>query len=425
MKKVLGAALTAAGGRRGRKGTAIGAALLLTLPLVLSACGSKSSTGSSGAAGPATVHVLDYYNEGNDNKVIGAVLTACGQANNLNVVRDVIPGSSLIQKVLQESSSKTLPDVLMLDNPDMQQIAASGALTPLSNYNISTAGYAPGILQAGTYKGQIYGLAPTVNSIALFYNKDVLSKAGITPPSTWAELRADAKKLTVGTQYGVALDANATYEGSWTFLPFMWTNGGSEKEINTPQVAEALQLWVDLIKDGSLSKGSLNWTQADAQNQFAVGKAAMMINGPWQFPALNAVKGLHYGVVPIPVNKPGQVAQAPLGGEVWTVPNTGNTQNEKNGAKIVACLNDDANQVAMGVARGTVPAKTTLAPVFLKQAPTMAAFTKTVATARARTAILGEAWPKTATAIYTAVQQALTGGASPADALKSASSSLG
>jgi multiple sugar transport system substrate-binding protein len=409
------------------KASALGAALIVTLPLVLAACGSKSTTASPGtsSSGPATVHVLDYYNEGNDNKVIGATLTACGTANNLTVVRDAIPGAGLIQKVLQESSSKTLPDVLMLDNPDMQQIAKSGALAPLADYGISTAGYAPGILQAGTYNGKIYGLAPTVNSIALFYNKDVLTKAGVTPPTTWAELQTAAKKLTVGSQYGIALDANATYEGSWTFLPFMWSNGGSEKSINTPEVAAALQLWVNLMKDGSLSKGALNWTQADAENQFAAGKAAMMINGPWQFPALNAVKGLNYGVVPIPVNTAGQVPQAPLGGEVWTVPNTGNADNQKNGAKIVACMNSDANQVAMAVARGTVPSKTTLADTFLKQAPAMAAFTKTVATARARTAILGDAWPKTATAIYTAVQQALTGGASPADALKSAASTLG
>lgn len=402
---------------------ALGAALIVTLPLALSACGSKSSASSGSASG--TVHVLDYYNEGNDNKVIGDTLTACGKANGLTVVRDAVPGSGLIQKVLQQSSSKTLPDVLMLDNPDMQQIAKSGALTPLSDYSISTDGYAPGILQAGTYDGKIYGLAPTVNSIALFYNKDILTKAGVTPPTTWAELQAAAKKLTSGSQYGLALDANATYEGSWTFLPFMWSNGGSEKDINTAPVAEALQFWVDLMKDGSLSKGALNWTQADVENQFAAGKAAMMVNGPWQFPALNAVKGLNYGVVPIPVNKAGQVAQAPLGGEVWTVPNTGNTENEKNGAKIVACLNSDANQIAMAVARGTVPSKTTLSTEFLKQAPTMAAFTKTVATARARTAILGDAWPKTATAIYTAVQSALTGQSSPADALKTAASTVG
>lgn len=418
--------------RNGPRRTTLGAALVITVPLLLSACGSKSTAASSSAAGAsggatagqATVHVLDYYNEGNDNKVIGAALTACGKANNLTIDRNAVPGAGLIQKVLQQSSSKTLPDVLMLDNPDLQQIAKSGALTPLSDYDIPTAGYAPGILQAGTFKDKIYGLAPTVNSIALFYNKDVLTKAGIAPPTTWEELRADAKKLTSGSQYGLALDANATYEGSWTFLPFMWSNGGTETNITTPQVAEALQFWVDLVKDGSLSKGALNWTQADAENQFAAGKAAMMVNGPWQFPTLDAVKGLNYGVVPIPVNKTGQVPQAPLGGEVWTVPNTGNAGNEKNAAKIVACLNSDANQIAMGVARGTVPSKTTLADAFLKQAPTMSAFTKTVATARARTAQLGDAWPKTATAIYTAVQAALTG-TSPSDALKSASSTLG
>ena len=193
-----------------RRATALGAALVITLPLLLSGCGSKSTAAPAGAAagsggataGQATVHVLDYYNEGNDNKVIGAALTACGKANNLTIDRNAVPGAGLIQKVLQQSSSKTLPDVLMLDNPDLQQIAKSGALTPLSDYDIPTAGYAPGILQAGTYKDKIYGLAPTVNSIALFYNKDVLAKAGITPPATWEELRADAKKLTAGSQYG-------------------------------------------------------------------------------------------------------------------------------------------------------------------------------------------------------------------------------
>ena len=78
----------------------------------------------------------------------------------------------------------------------------------------------------------------------------------------------------------------------------------------------------------------------------------------------------------------------------------------------------------MAAARGTVPSKVSLGAAFLKEAPKMAAFTKTVETARARTAILGEGWPKTATALYTAIQSALTGGASPADALKTAASTL-
>lgn len=238
-----------------------------------------------------SITVLDYYNQGNDKKVIGEYLDKCGAENDVTIKRSLVPGSSLIQKVLQQASSKTLPDVLMLDNPDLQQIAETGALSPLSDYDISTDGYAKGVLQAGTYEDKVYGLAPTVNTIALFYNKKVLSEAGVTPPKTWDELQSAAAKLTKGDQYGFAVDANATYEGTWQFLPFMWSNGGDEKDIATPETEEALSLWKGLVDDGSMSKSVVNWTQADVNDQFMAGKAAMMINGPWQIPGLEGVEG--------------------------------------------------------------------------------------------------------------------------------------
>ena len=49
-----------------------------------------------------------------------------------------------------------------------------------------------------------------------------------------------------------------------------------------------------------MSKSSINWAQADVNNQFIAGKAAMMINGPWQLPRSNAAKGLEFDSVPIP-----------------------------------------------------------------------------------------------------------------------------
>ncbi len=297
-------------------------AAALTLPLALAACGSSGNGGSSGSSGGkvTSLRVLDYYNNEPDKTVYTNVLNACGSANGVTIQREAVPGASLIPKVLQQSSSRTLPDVLMLDNPDLQQIAASGALTPLSDYGLSADGYIKGVVDASTYQGKLYGLQPITNSIALFYNKDILAKAGITPPKTWDELRADAKKLTAGKQYGIAFSAPANYEGTWQFLPFMWSNGGDEKNIATPQTADALQLWVDLVKDGSASKSVVNWTQADVNDQFKAGNAAMMINGPWQFPVLNAAKNLHYGVVPTPAPHAGATVVSPLGGETWTVP---------------------------------------------------------------------------------------------------------
>ena len=243
-----------------------------------------------------------------------------------------MPGPTLIQKVLQQASSKSLPDVLMLDNPEIQQIAETGALAPLEDYGINAEGYAPGPVAAATYDGKLYGLQPGANTLAIFYNKEVLEKAGVEPPTTWDELKTTAKKLTVDKQYGFAFNATADYEGAWQFLPPMWTNGGDETNLTSPEVAGALQLWKDLVDEGSVSKSAVNWKQADVNDQFIAGKAAMMLNGPWQIPALDRAK-INYGVVPFPVNTPGQTSVAPLGGEAWTVPLTARRGEDDQGRR--------------------------------------------------------------------------------------------
>jgi multiple sugar transport system substrate-binding protein len=401
--------------------TRLAAVAVLTLPLALAACGGSDSGGSSGSGGEAsTLRVLDYYNNEPDKGVYTKVLNACGAAEGVTIQREAVPGDTLIAKVLQQSSSRTLPDVLMLDNPDLQQIAATGALSPLGDYGLSADGYVKGVVDASTYQGKLYGLQPVTNTIGLFYNKDILAKAGVTPPKTWDELKTAAKKLTSGKQYGVAFSAPANYEGTWQFLPFMWSNGGDEKDIATPQVAQALQLWVDLVKGGSASKSVVNWTQADVNDQFKAGNAAMMVNGPWQFPVLNADTKLHYDVVPIPSPQAGGTAVAPLGGETWTVPQTGSKDRQQKAAKVVACLNSDDNQLLLAKERQTVPTKTALQAKFVADQPSMKAFSELVANARSRTGELGADWPKAATKIYTGVQAALAGGQPPLKALQEA-----
>ena len=112
-------------------------------------------------------------------------------------------------------------------------------------------------------------------------------------------------------------------------------------------MAEALQFWKDLVDDGSASKSVVNWSQADVNDQFIAGKAAMMLNGPWQIPALDKAK-INYGVVKFPVNKPGQTSIAPLGGEAWTVPVTSNDAKMTKAADLVKCMNTDENQDTPG-----------------------------------------------------------------------------
>lgn len=392
--------------------------------LALTACGGGSEGGGAESGGKVdSLTVLDYYTDDPGHSQIEDQLSACGTSIGVaKVDHQSVPGPTLIQKVLQQASSQTLPDVLMLDNPDIQQIAEAGALAPLGDYGITAEGYAEGPVAAATFDGELYGLQPGANTLAIFYDKDVLKKAGVKPPQTWDELRSAAKKLTTDKHYGFAFNATADYEGAWQFLPPMWTNGGDETNLTSPEVAGALQLWKDLVDDGSVSKSVVNWKQSDVNDQFIAGKAAMMLNGPWQIPSLDRAK-INYGVVPFPINQPGQTSIAPLGGEAWTVPLTGDTAKMEKAAELVKCMNSDENQLLRAKQGGIVPTKLSLAEEYKKQNPEMVGFVEPVANARARTGKLGPKWPDTAKVIYTGVQLVLTGEATPEEAMAKAGAS--
>jgi multiple sugar transport system substrate-binding protein len=392
------------------------------LSLAIAGCGdSGTDASSSSGASVSSLTILDYYNNDPDKALVQKGLDSCASKLGITIQRETVPGDTLIAKVLQQASSKTLPDVLMLDNPDVQQIAATGALAPLNDMGLNADGVIQGMVDATSYQGKLYGLAPVTNTIALFYNTQMLQEAGIQPPKTWEELKAAAKKLTKPGRYGIAFNANATYEGSWQFLPAMWTNGGDETDLTSPQVAEALQLWVDLVQSGSASKSVINWTQGDAKDQFVAGKAAMMVNGPWQIPSLEKAPNVKWDVVTFPLNKPDQTPVAPLGGEAWTVPLNKDQAKQQKAADFVKCLNSDENELAWAKARFTIPTRTALLDQYVKEVPTMKAFTEQVKTARSRTGKLGEKWPEAAKVIYQAIALALTGKASAQDAFKQAS----
>lgn len=388
------------------------------LPLTMTACGGGGS-GPSSSGGSETVtslSVLDYYSDEPGKTIVADLLKQCGTSIGVEIKREAVPGDTLIAKVLQQASSKTLPDLLMLDNPDVKQIAATGALLALNDAGLNADGYAQGVVDAATTDGKLYALQPGANTIGIFYNKDILEKAGVQPPKTWDELKSAAKQLTGDGVYGFAFDATNDYEGSWQFLPPMWTNGGDETDLKTPQVAEALQLWKDLVDDGSASKSVVNWSQGDVNDQFKAGKAAMMLNGPWNIPGLKKAK-VNFGVVPFPVKSADQTSIAPLGGEAWTVPMTGNDARQAKAVEMVKCMNSDENQLSWAKQNGVVPTKTALTDQFVKEVPDLASWPAQVQNARARTGKLGEAWPETAKVIYTGVQLVLTGQAAPADAM--------
>jgi multiple sugar transport system substrate-binding protein len=253
----------------------------------------------------------------------------------------------------------------------------------------------------------------------LYYNKDMLAEAKVQPPTTWDELISTAKALTKDDRYGIAFSAVGTEEGSFQFEPFFWTAGASLKNLASPQAVQALTLWKTLVDQGSASKSVVTYTQADINDQFAAGDLAMMVNGPWQLPNLNAKTGLNFGIVPIPIPSASAKPVTPMGGEVWTVGRS-NPDREAKAIAVVKCLLSADNSATWSKLVGYVPSNQQAASQLAASDPQMAPFVTEVATAQARTAELGTQYPKVSEALWTAVQACLAGGKSPQEALQAA-----
>ncbi|WP_328461201.1 sugar ABC transporter substrate-binding protein [Streptomyces sp. NBC_00448] len=394
------------------------AALTAAAALVLTACGTGTGSGGSGG-GSDTLTEIDYYDAAPQNTQLPAILDECGKQVGVTIKHQQVPRAQFLPKLLQQASARSLPDLALVDNPDLQQLAATGGLVSLSKAGLSTAGLYPSIVQAGQYQGQTYGIAPGVNGLALYYNTDMFKAAGLTPPKTWDELTADARKLTHGSRYGVAFSAIGTEEGAFQFEPFFWTAGADLKKLDSPQAEQALTLWQKLVSAGSASKSVVTWTQADVNDQFGAGNAAMMVNGPWQLPTLDANKKLHFGIVPIPVPNAAAKPVTPLGGETWTVGHS-NAAREAKAVKVVKCLLGHDESAKWSKDAGYIPSNQQAAAQLAHSDPQMAAFVQEIGTAKARTTELGTGYPKVSQALADAIQAALAGGTSPASALSQA-----
>lgn len=389
--------------------------------LVTTACGPATAPTSSE---PATeITVLDYYADQQGSAAWQRVLDTCEEQTGIGVQRQTVPTDQMLPKILKDASSRTLADLVFLDNPTLQQVAGTGALTPLTDYGISTEGYYDSILEAGTYDGEIYGLAPGVNNLALFYNKEMFDKAGLEPPATWEELAEVAKELSGDGRYGLAFSAIPSEEGAWQFLPFFWSNGAELSALDSESAVEALEFVVSLVESGAASESVVNWNQNDVADQFVAGNAAMMINGSWNLARLDE-EGPDYGVVPIPVPEEGTEPVVALGGEVGVIPATGPGRQE-SAAKVLSCILAEDNMLSWDAAHAYVPSRDSAVETFVEQHPGMEPFARQVETARSRTAELGENYPVVSQELARALQVALTGEQSPKEALRRAQEQAG
>ena len=227
------------------------------------------------------------------------------------------------------------------------------------------------------------------------------------------------------------MTCEAAEDTTWQWEPFFWSNGGKPTFSNVASApgVQALTLWKQLIDDGSASKACLNWSQTPAASgQFIAGKAAMMVNGPWNFSSLNQGKmfyGRQFGIVPVPTRVAGKHVIVPLGGEDWMISKSGDKETQQMAFEYIKGMQTPAMELKLAKLFGYLPPKVAVAKVYVKQAgPAWGVYVNQTLFAHPRTLGLGVKYPKISQAVWTAIQAALSGSKSVPDALNTAQSQI-
>jgi len=176
------------------------------------------------------------------------------QNSGIDVELQVIDWNNIHQQVNTMIQTRQMPDVLNID--DWVAYANQQLLYPAHEVLDPQvhSDFLPSFTKNGELNGTQYGIPFIAGVRALGYNQKAFSEIGVqSPPKTWQELEATARKAKDKgyTGYGLPLGAE---EAQAEFSLFMWGNGGDWKQgdswtINSAQNVAALQFMKKLADE--------------------------------------------------------------------------------------------------------------------------------------------------------------------------------
>lgn len=180
------------------------------------------------------------------------------------------------------------PDLYTLGTTFTPTASATGAFVELSVTDWEKVGgrdrFVPATLGiSGIDKTHEVGIPYASRPFVMAYNIDMLTAAGIdTPATTWDGLTAQAKKLTTGGNYGIALAYADSYD-PWKFIWAMSLQAGNpildgkKARIDDPTTLTAYQTYFDWYSsDRVVDPAAIGWKNSQAVAAFASGKAAFL-----------------------------------------------------------------------------------------------------------------------------------------------------
>ncbi len=282
-----------------------------------------------------------------------------------------VTGGKQLEDVQRAINSGTAPDVAMEVGPDdVAKYGESGAwidLNPyieLDNLDMSKT-IVPAALEYTSYQGKQVALPLLSDAYGLYYNTKMFQQAGIsTPPTTFSELFADAKKLTQWNPDGSIKVAGFVplsnfYEtpqlenGVWSDAQFYESDGKSA--MASDPAWQDLVSWqkemVDYFGHEKLTKffaalggPDSEWSSSQA---FEQGKIAMALDGEWRVASIAADQSdVPYETVPFPVadDLESDYGLGQIGGTIIGIPR--GTEHPADSWEVVKFLSTDTDAVS-------------------------------------------------------------------------------
>jgi multiple sugar transport system substrate-binding protein len=367
------------------------------LAAALAACGGGDSGGSSG--GGKTLDVLIGANTQYPEqfaawqKSISDKFKA--QTGATVKFEQFASANDELTKIQTSVVAGTGPDVYAVGTTQTPTAYSTGAFVKMGDSEWQKIGgkdkFNPATLGiSGPDENNQVGIPWVSRPFVMAYNTELLKAAGIDKPATsWDELTTQAKKLTHGDQYGMAIGYKDNFD-PWKFVWGMSIQAGNPlvdgktAKLQDPTVSKAYQTYFGWVTtDKVVDPAAVGWTNPQAVAAFAKGKTGyLLLTTATSANSLNqgAVKG-KWAYTLLPTIPPGATARPANGVEAASILSGDNllvadySKNKDLAFQYVKLVTDPDVQLDYYKQFGSLPANAS-ALQSLANDPTLAAVTE-------------------------------------------------
>lgn len=295
------------------------ATLAAGLTVGLAACGSKSSESNQKTL---TVTVDKGYKD-----YINDIKGDFEKKNGVKVVVKTKDALATLDSLKLDGPAGKAADVMMAP---FDRVAVLGKQGQLATVKLADDGrYNDADKKNVTLKGKTYGEPVTIETLVMYYNKDLIKKAPtsfkeletLSKDSKFAYENDKTKNVAFLTQWTNFYNAYGLIKGYGGYV--FGDNGTNPKEIglNNKGSVEGLTYISDWFKN-VWPKGMMSTSSNEnfVTDQFTSGKTAVVIDGPWMAAKYKKAK-VNYGVAALPTLDNGNKYQAFGGGKAWVISN--------------------------------------------------------------------------------------------------------